>query len=213
MAGSALPPCGLNESIAWPGKNQRHLKEKSSASRSEPASSMPMIIPCRASPMHSCGKGHPMSRKLNVAMLGVALAIVGCGRSESQKAAEIRPVRTVMVSPQAIQSERTAVGDVRPRYESDLGFRISGKITKRLVDVGASVRKGDLLAQLEDQDYRNKLTSAETEVTGAVAVLAEAEAAEARSRHLLGNGYATRANYDVALKNLRAAEAKLISAN
>src|ERR1043165_3118721 len=101
-----------------------------------------------------------MSRKLSVAMLGVALAVAGCDKSEPQRSAEIRPVRTMTVAPQLIQSDRSAVGDVRPRYESDLGFRISGKITKRLVDVGASVRKGDLLAQLEDQDYRNKLTSA-----------------------------------------------------
>jgi RND family efflux transporter MFP subunit len=78
--------------------------------------------------------------------------------------------------------------------------------------VGATVKSGDLLAQLDDQDYRNKASSAETDVTAAQAVLTEASAAEGRLRHLLENGNTTRANYDVALKNLRSAEAKLEAA-
>lgn len=155
-----------------------------------------------------------MTVKANLALMSIAVAAVvaGCGEAEPKKTAEVRPVRTISVTPEITTSERSAVGDIRPRYESDLGFRISGKVTRRLVDVGAMVDKGDLLAQLDDQDYRNKLASAETDVAGAQAVLVEAQAAEGRLRHLLANGNTTRANYDVALKNLRSAEAKLGSA-
>jgi len=153
-----------------------------------------------------------ISSNLHLTVLVLALAIAGgCSKPETQKSALPRPVRTITVAPQPIENSRTAVGDIRPRYESDLGFRVSGKITKRFVDVGASIRKGDLLAQLDDQDYRNRLTSAKTEVTTAQAVLVEAQAAEKRLRNLPG-GNTTPATYDVALKNLRSAEAKLTSA-
>jgi RND family efflux transporter MFP subunit len=154
-----------------------------------------------------------MSSARTFLILGLALATAGCGEAASHKrTAEVRPVRAIVVDPKPVENNRSAVGEIRPRYESDLGFRIAGKITQRMVDVGATVKAGDLLAQLDDQDYRNKAASAETDVSAAQAVLIEASAAEGRLRHLLENGNTTRANYDVALKNLRSAEAKLEAA-
>ena len=154
-----------------------------------------------------------MSSAHNFLILSLALAAAGCGEAASHKqTAEVRPVRTIVVDPKPIANDRSAVGEIKPRYESDLGFRIGGKITQRMVDVGATVMAGDLLARLDDQDYRNKAASAETDITAARAVLIEAQGAEGRLRHLLENGNTTRANYDVALKNLRSAEAKLEAA-
>ncbi len=121
----------------------------------------------------------------------------------------MKSVRTLVVDPRPVEDDRSAVGEVRPRYESEIGFRIAGKVVARNVDVGASVKQGDLLARLDTQDYRNKLKSAESDIAAARAVLTEAEAAEGRLRHLLANGHTTKANYDVAVKNLRSAEAKL----
>jgi RND family efflux transporter MFP subunit len=141
-------------------------------------------------------------------LLGLALPLAGCGEA-APKEPEVRSVRTIVAEPRPIEDDRSAVGEVRPRYESDLGFRIAGKVVARAVDVGASVRKGDLLAKLDTQDHRNKLKSAESDIVAAQAVLTEAQAAEARLRHLLANGHTTKANYDVAVKNLRSAEAKL----
>lgn len=152
-----------------------------------------------------------MSSRWKLLLLGLAMAAAGCKESETRTTAEVRPVRTVVADPQPLADERAAVGDIRPRYESDLSFRISGKVTNRYVDVGAVVRAGDLLARVDDQDYRNKLTSAETDVAGAEAVLVEAQAAGERQQKLLAKGFTTQANYDVANKNLRAAEAKLAS--
>jgi RND family efflux transporter MFP subunit len=153
-----------------------------------------------------------MTRGWNFLALGLALAAAGCGEAASEKAAEVRPVRAQVVEPKPFGDARSAIGEIKPRYESDLGFRIAGKITQRTVDIGSMVRKGDVLAQLDDQDYRNKAASAETDIVAAQAVLTEAQAAEGRLRHLLSNGNTTRANYDVALKNLRSAEAKLEAA-
>jgi len=116
------------------------------------------------------------------------------------------------VTPTTIADDRQAVGDIKPRHESDLGFRVSGKIVSRRAEVGREVKRGDLLAKLDDQDYLNKLRSAEADVAAAEAVLAESQSSERRSRTLLDQGWTTRANYDVALRNLRSAEAKLAAA-
>ena len=153
-----------------------------------------------------------MRERATCLVTGLALLLVGCSDS-SPKAPEIRPVRTIVVDPKPIDDDRQAVGEIKPRQETDLGFRISGKLVSRVVEVGTRVKKGDLLARLDEQDYQNKLRSAEADVTSAAAVLAEAQGAEARLRQLLASGTTTRANYDAALKNLRSAEAKLESAN
>lgn len=144
-------------------------------------------------------------------LVGIAAALGGC-KAETQNAVEVRPVRTVVVDPKPIEDDRRAIGEIKPRYESDLGFRVSGKVVSRAVDVGFAVRKGDLLARLDEQDYRNKLRSAEADIVAAEAVLAEAIASEGRLKQLLSSGTTTRANYDVAVKNLRSGEAKLDSA-
>lgn len=143
-------------------------------------------------------------------LLVMLLVLTGC--KEEQAQVEIRPVRAIMVDPKLIDDGRQAVGEVRPRYESDLSFRVAGKVLARLVDVGAVVKQGDTLATLDTQDYQNRLRSAEADVAACEATLIEAQAAEARLAKLLKDGFTPRANYDTALRNLRSAEAKLAAA-
>lgn len=151
----------------------------------------------------------PNSAKL---LLTVAILGTGCAREEIHAPAEIRPVKTVSVAFRKADDARSAVGEIRPRNETDLSFRVSGKVIQRQVDVGTSVKKGELLARLDGQDYHNRLRSAEADVAAAQAALDEASAAENRMRVLLDKGYTTRSNYDGVLKNLRSAKAKLVSA-
>ena len=122
------------------------------------------------------------------------------------------PVRTLVVDPKPIGEDRHAIGEVKPRYESDLSFRVAGKVLSRLVDVGASVKQGDTLATLDTQDYQNRLRSAEADVSSAEAALVEAQGTEARQAKLLKDGWTPKATYDAALRNLRAAEARLTAA-
>jgi RND family efflux transporter MFP subunit len=142
----------------------------------------------------------------------LSLTAGGCGKEAAPKAPEIRPVRTVVVDPKSIDDDRQAVGEIKPRTESDLGFRVTGKLISRPVDVGVSVKKGDVLARLDEQDFQNRLRSAEADVVAADAVLAEARGSEGRLRQLMASGTTTRANYDASLRNLRSSEAKLESA-
>lgn len=145
------------------------------------------------------------------AVLVAALGVAGCKEAEAPKQ-EVRPVRTVVVDPKPIEDDREAVGEIKPRRESDIGFRVSGKVVSRAVDVGVSVKEGEPLARLDDQDFQNKLRSAEADVTSAEAALVEATASEDRQSQLLEKGVTTKANYDAALKNKRAAQASLDSA-
>ena len=131
----------------------------------------------------------------------------------SKAQAEVRLVRTLKVRQQNDSESRVAIGDIRPERESDLGFRLAGKLVSRAVSVGDRVAKGALLARIEDEDYRNRLRSAKADQASAEAVVVEARASEGRIGTLLKKGYTTRANHDAALKNLRSAAAKLEAAN
>lgn len=163
----------------------------------------------------------PLRRRLvagSIAALACGAAMVWHGaRSEASNAEPATPetklVKTVTVAPTSSADTRVAIGEIKPRRESDLGFRVSGKLVERIAEIGATVKKGEALARVDDQDYRNRLASAEADVAAAQAVLVEASAAEARINALLAKGFTTRANHDATLKNLRSAEAKLKSAN
>jgi len=149
-----------------------------------------------------------MSFTRQTLMLALLVPLAGCG-DHGANGPEVKSVRTVTVDPKPLEDDRRAVGEVKPRYESELAFLVSGKVIQRTIDIGAAVRKGDILARLDDTDYRNRLKQAEADYIAAEAVLVEAKAAEERQRKLLDSGITTRAIYDTALKNLRSAQAKL----
>jgi RND family efflux transporter MFP subunit len=143
-------------------------------------------------------------------LLTAALAVAGCKPKDAP--AETRSVRTMVVDYRPVVDDRYAIGEVRPRYESDLSFRVAGKVLARRVDLGASVKRGDVLARLDTQDYENRLRSAEADVRASEAAVVEAQSAETRQARLLKDGWTPRASYDTALRNLHTAEAKRAAA-
>lgn len=148
-----------------------------------------------------------------IAVLVLTASLLGaCDKAEAPKQAEVRPVRTLVVDPAPVDDDRQAVGEIKPRYESDLAFRVAGKVLTRVVDVGFNVKTGDALATLDVQDYQNRLRSAQADVVSAEATLSETKGTEARQSKLLKDGYTPQANYDTALRALRAAESTLASA-
>src|ERR1700747_314815 len=84
----------------------------------------------------------------------IAVALAGCNDSVAQKAEPIRPVLVATAHYEAETPERSFVGTIRPRIESDLGFRVAGKVAKRLVEVGQRVDVGQPLAILDEVDLR-----------------------------------------------------------
>src|SRR6476620_2834239 len=99
------------------------------------------------------------------ATIGLVPLLAACG--DQATSATSRPERPVQVQHVAFQSEdagREFAGVVRARYETDLAFRVAGKITARIINVGDRVRAGDVIARLDPQDPQLQVESARAEL-------------------------------------------------
>lgn len=148
---------------------------------------------------------------LRAALLLPAFALAGCGDG-SDAGAPVRPVRTQVVEITAWNQTGTAIGEIKPRYESDMSFRVGGKVLSRHVDVGAIVSKGALVAQLDSTNAQTAIGIAESDVAAATAEHDDAQRNERRQRELLQRGFTTQANFDTAERRLKQAVARMESA-
>ncbi|MBP1202187.1 RND family efflux transporter MFP subunit [Duganella sp. 1411] len=89
---------------------------------------------------------------LLIALL-MAATLSACSKP-AEKTEDIRPVRAIVLSSSDVDVNAEFSGEVRARVESRLGFRVAGKIVSRKVDVGALVKKGQVLMQLDPQDLQ-----------------------------------------------------------
>jgi multidrug efflux pump subunit AcrA (membrane-fusion protein) len=96
-----------------------------------------------------------------------SLALAACNPMIAQPSAPVRPVLVTPVRYEAQVSDRSFVGTVRPRIESDLGFRVAGKVSKRLVEVGTRVEAGQPLAVLDEADLALQAEQAAAELRAA----------------------------------------------
>jgi RND family efflux transporter MFP subunit len=150
------------------------------------------------------------SRLLAGLMLAVlAIALAGCNEPVAQQAAPGRPVLVTEVHYESENPERSFVGTVRPRIETDMGFRVPGKVAKRLVEVGQTVEVGQPLATLDEVDLKLQAEQAEAEFHAATGVLAQAAAAETRAKDLRIKGWTTDAQLDQAKASADEARARL----
>lgn len=146
-----------------------------------------------------------------VASLLLSPLLLGCEQPEPPPA-EATLVRALVVQETAFDRTAALTGDIQARHESNLGFRVGGKVTERLVDVGQTVANGDLLARLDSQDQQNAVRSAESDVAAAQAFVEQSRTQEERQRTLLAQGFTTRVQYDNAQKRFAQAQAELNAA-
>jgi RND family efflux transporter MFP subunit len=144
---------------------------------------------------------------VSLALLAISLA--GCNDTVAQKAEPPRPVLVATAHYEAETPERSFVGTIRPRIETDMGFRVPGKVAKRLVEVGQTVEIGQPLATLDEIDLKLQAEQAVAEFTAATGVLAQAAAAEVRAKDLRAKGWATDAQLDQAKATADEARARL----
>src|ERR1700675_333701 len=143
----------------------------------------------------------------SLALLAVSLA--GCNDTVAEKATPSRPVLVATVHYEAESPERSFVGTIKPRIETDMGFRVPGKVAKRLVEVGQTVDIGQPLATLDEVDLKLQAKQAEAELRAATGVLAQAAAAETRAKELRAKGWATDAQLDQSKATADEARARL----
>src|SRR3982074_880668 len=110
----------------------------------------------------------------------MAIALTGCNELAADKVAPSRPVLVATVHYEPESPERSFVGTVKPRIETDMGFRVPGKVAKRLVEVGQTVDVGQPLATLDEVDLKLQAEQSEAEFRAATGVQAQAGAAEQR---------------------------------
>src|SRR5437762_943176 len=149
-------------------------------------------------------------RLLTGASLAFAVfALAGCNEKAAETAAPGRPVLIATVHYSAETPERSFVGTIRPRIETDMGFRVPGKVARRLVEVGQTVDIGQPLATLDEVDLKLQAEQADAELHAATGVLAQAAAAEGRAQELRAKGWSTDAQLDQAKAAADEARARL----
>jgi RND family efflux transporter MFP subunit len=148
-----------------------------------------------------------------VIVLGPPTAISSEPNTAAETDPRLRPqlVRIAMVKP-AGASERAFTGIISARVQSNLGFRVPGKVIERLVDAGQDVRAGQPLMRLDQKDLALALTARENAVAAARALAAQARADEARYRQLTADGWVARQRYEQAKAAADSAEAQLAAA-
>jgi RND family efflux transporter MFP subunit len=144
-----------------------------------------------------------------ISLAAAAIALAGCNDSVAQRAVPSRPVLVATAHYEAESPERSFVGTIRPRIEADMGFRVPGKVAKRLVEVGQSVDVGEPLATLDEVDLKLQAEQADAELHAATGVLAQAAAAETRAKDLRVKGWTTDAQLDQAKAAADEARARL----
>ena len=139
-------------------------------------------------------------------VLGLA-TLAGCG----DKVVEEGPARPAMVVQPGSASAALSVfaGEVRAQHEPALAFRIGGKISRRLVDVGAQVKKGQALAELDAADVALQLEASRAQLASAESDLALADSELERYQSLLDRQLVSRSLYDARVSAQQAAQARV----
>jgi RND family efflux transporter MFP subunit len=141
-------------------------------------------------------------------MLALASAILLAGCSKPvEKVEEIRPVRAMTLAAGKIDTVAEFSGDVQARFESQLGFRVGGKIIARKVDIGSTVKSGQVLMQLDPRDLQLAQAQASAGLRAAESNRDLASADLQRYRELRKKNFVSQAVLDARQTAYKAAQA------
>lgn len=142
------------------------------------------------------------------------LALLGACKEDSEAgaAAPVRPVLSAVATIRTAEILGPFAGSIQPRYSTDVGFRIFGRMVARFVDVGAIVKKGDEIAALDPAVQQLLVRNAEAVLANAEAQYANAEAEEKRQRPLVERNITPQAQFDLIVQNRDTAAAAVTRA-
>src|SRR5437762_14239151 len=150
-----------------------------------------------------------MTIALLAGWLTVALMVGGCSKPAAKDPRLQSPRVEVFEAQVAGSNGRTFTGIVEARVQSDLGFRVGGKILERSVDVGQRVQKGQVLMRLDSVDLKLSFAAQQANVEAARAKYIQTKADEARFAVLVETRAVSRQEYDQARAALDSAKAQL----
>ena len=141
-------------------------------------------------------------------MMVCLLVLSGCTREQAEPE-PLRAVNVVRVSSQDSSGQIAYSGEVKPRYETALGFRVGGKIVERLADVGDTVQAGDVLARLDPEDQKLNSQAVRSRLAAADAAYKQAKADLERYTDLYQQKFISRAEFDRHQTDFNVAKAEL----
>ena len=144
--------------------------------------------------------------------LVLLLSLSACRGGDEENKVEARPVRVITIDKADSSGIVALTGRVQAQTEVNQSFRLDGQLIERPVDIGDSVRAGQLIARLDSQNEEGGLQSAQAQLIGAQVQLVDARNNFNRMRDLVVDDAVSRASYDHAEAVLKTAEAQLKSA-
>lgn len=144
--------------------------------------------------------------------IGLVCAVLTACEEKAEVAPLPQQVRAVAAAAARYQPGAEITGEVKARVQTELSFRVSGRVLERKVEVGSHVRAGDVLARLNDTEQQADGSVARAALESAQAVVAQRTLAFDRARSLLRSGAVPRAIFDDAQKELLSAQAALQAA-
>lgn len=153
------------------------------------------------------------SQLASIAVIGfLPLVLIGCAEKPSPDPRTQTPLVRVGSVVTANSASRTFTGTVASRVQSDLGFRVSGKVLQRLVDAGQFVKAGQPLMRMDPQDLQLETRARLDAVAAAKALADQAAADEVRHRDLVEAGAVSASTYDQIKAAAESAKAQLSAA-
>ena len=146
--------------------------------------------------------------KTLVSLAGAALLLAACSRPAPPEE-PVRAVKVITVGTSGYAPSREYAGEVRAQVESRLGFRIGGKLVKRQAELGQQVKAGQVLAQLDPQDYRLAAEAGRAQVAAAATNRNLAAADFKRYQALKDQNFISGAELERREATLKAAQAQL----
>ena len=149
-----------------------------------------------------------------VALLGLLpFVLAGCSKATSSADPRTQaPLVQVGIVKMSTRPERSFTGIVAARVQSDLGFRVPGKILERLVDTGQTVKRGQPLMRIDPKDLGLAMRAREEAVAAANARMRQTSQEELRYRDLVANGAVSKSAYDKVKADADSANAELNAA-
>jgi len=151
-------------------------------------------------------------QSLRLLGIGLVCAVLTACEEKAEVAPPPQQVRVVAAAETRYQPGAEITGEVRARIQTELSFRVSGRVVERKVDVGSHVHAGDVLARLNDTEQQADVSVARAALESAQAVLAQKTLAFERAKSLLQSQAVPRAIFDDAQKELLSAQASLEAA-
>ena len=150
----------------------------------------------------------PSGTVFSATLLATTLVLAACSKPAPPEE-PIRAVRVVTVGADHIQSNAEYAGEVRARVESRLGFRVAGKMIRRQAELGQRVKAGDVLAQLDPQDYKLSAEAAKAALGAALTNRDLAAADYKRYKDLFEKNFISGAELERRDAALKSAQAQL----